>query len=245
MALRDRVVEQRQVIEAYRERDAQLAAMVRRLRYGGTSMSPMMGAMPASMLGGGLPGPGGGMASPLPAGMQLVSSLRSLNLSDPHPGGPQGPLGPGLGNLTAHSAQRDVAAAIIDEARRHGYSPHETVAILADGLCESGLRPGARSPNGLWHGIFQQDTSYAGRDDPNTNIAEYFNRLDRHGGPGSPDIWKSMFWLQQRPGEPSAEAAVAHGRQGYLSEMQAHLDEAVRLYRAVTSSAPPAPARTV
>lgn len=64
MALRDRVDEQRQVIEAYKRRDAQLAALVRRLRYGAGSMSPMMGSMPAGMLGGGLPGAGGGMGGP-------------------------------------------------------------------------------------------------------------------------------------------------------------------------------------
>jgi hypothetical protein len=39
------------------------------------------------------------------------------------------------------------------------------------------------------------------------------------GGPTSTDtavlaadIWKTIFWLQQRPGEPSADAAYAHGQ---------------------------------
>jgi hypothetical protein len=44
--------------------------------------------------------------------------------------------------------------------------------------------------------IFQLDASYPGRHNPNLAIAEFFKRLDRHGGPSSPDIWKPIFWLQ-------------------------------------------------
>jgi Leucine carboxyl methyltransferase len=54
---------------------------------------------------------------------------------------------------------------------------------------------------------------------PETATVPSFDRLDRHGGASSPDIWKSIFWLQQRPGEPSAQAAYAHGRQAYLPEI--------------------------
>jgi hypothetical protein len=50
---------------------------------------------------------------------------------------------------------------------------------------------------------------------PETATVPSFDRLDRHGGASSPDSWKSIFWLQQRPGEPSAQAAYAHGRQAY------------------------------
>ena len=104
---------------------------------------------------------------------------------------------------------------------------------------ESGLNPRAVSPNGLWESIFQQDSSYPGRRDPNTAISWFFDRLASHGGPSSPDIWKSIFWLQQRPGEPSAEAAVAHGRQGYLVEIQSHLMQATQLYNELTGGNTP------
>ncbi|WP_454561935.1 hypothetical protein [Mycobacterium haemophilum] len=124
---------------------------------------------------------------------------------------------------------------IIHEALRRGYSPRQTIAILADAMQESGLRPRAVSPNGLWESIFQQDSSYPGRGNPNTAILEFFNRLEHHGGPSSPDIWKSIFWLQQRPGEPSAEAAVAHGRQAYLTEIQSQLPRATAMYRDIAS----------
>lgn len=138
--------------------------------------------------------------------------------------------------LTAGSSQRAVAAAIIAQARSRGYSPQQSIAILSAGLQESGLRSDAVGGGGAWVGIFQQDTSYPGRWDPNRNITEFFDRLDAKGGAGSPDIWKTIFWLQQRPGEPSAGAAYAHGRRAYLGEIQSQLSVARRLYRNVTSA---------
>jgi hypothetical protein len=100
---------------------------------------------------------------------------------------------------------------------------------------ESGLNPKARSPNGLWEDVFQQDASYPGRRNPNLAIEEFFDRLDRHGGPSSRDIWKSIFWLQQRPGEPSAEIAYARGRQAYLAEIMGQHPRAASLYRDITA----------
>jgi hypothetical protein len=132
---------------------------------------------------------------------------------------PRGSIGTSLGALTSDSSPYEVAA-IIHEAHRRGHSPYQTTAILADAPQESNLSPRALSPNRLWYSIFQQDASYPGRHNPNSASSEFFNRLDRHGGPFSPNIWKPIFWLQQRPGEPSAEAAVAHGRQAYLNEIQ-------------------------
>ena len=99
---------------------------------------------------------------------------------------------------------------------------------------ESGLNPKAISPNRLWESIFQQDASYPDRADPNTAISVFFDRLAAKGGPASPDIWKSIFWLQQRPAEPSAEAAYAHGRKGYLMEIQSQLMPATRFYNQLT-----------
>ena len=150
--------------------------------------------------------------------------------------------GPGAGMpaggapvLTRNSTPREVAARIVWEAHRRGYSRQQAIAILSTAMRESGLNPRAVSPNGLWESVFQQDSSYAGRRDPNTAISEFFSRLGAKGGPSSPDIWKSIFWLQQRPGEPSAEAAVAHGRRGYLVEIQSQLMPATRLYNELTA----------
>jgi hypothetical protein len=163
---------------------------------------------------------------------QFASHL-SARPSVEAPSLPAGPVGTPLGALTPNSGPREVAAAIIHEARRRGYSPDQTTAILADAMQESNLSPRAVSPNGLWESIFQQDASYPGRRNPNLAIAEFFNRLDRHGGPSSPDIWKSLFWLQQRPGEPSAELAYAHGRQAYLAEIQSQHRRAAAMYRSI------------
>lgn len=71
------------------------------------------------------------------------------------------------------------------------------------------------------------------RRNPKLAIAEFFGRLDRHGGASSPDIWKSIFWLQQRPGEPSAAAAYAHGRQAYLRGIEGNYLRAVAVYRTI------------
>ncbi|MGV0743879.1 DUF4226 domain-containing protein [Mycolicibacterium sp. XJ870] len=139
-----------------------------------------------------------------------------------------------LGDLTSASSPREVAAAILGEARRRGYSEDQAIAILSTAMQESGLDPTAIGGGGAWHGIFQQDTSYPGRDDPNANIAEFFDRLDAKGGSGAEDTWKTIFWLQQRPGELSAEAAYANGRQAYLSEIQSQSGAATQLYRELT-----------
>ena len=137
--------------------------------------------------------------------------------------------------LTRNSTPREVAARIIWEAHRRGYSRQQAIAILSTAMQESGLNPRAVSPNGLWESVFQQDSSYVGRRDLNTAISEFFSRLAAKGGPSSADIWKSIFWLQQRPGEASAEAAVAHGRRGYLVEIKSQLMPATRLYNELTA----------
>jgi hypothetical protein len=243
-ALRARVAQQQHIVNAYRIRDARLAAMVRSLAYGqgnGVGGSPMGGEMPSF---------GGGSGSGMPAGGGLGGGglggggvpLGSL-MGSPRPGTSArwaGPVDAGrivgtpLGALTPGSSPREVAAAIIHEARHRGYSPQQTIAILSTATQESGLSPRAVSPNGLWKGVFQQDSGYPGRDNPNLAISDFFDRLARHGGPRSPDIWKSIFWLQQRPGDASADAAVANGRRGYLSEIMSQQGHAEQMYRDVT-----------
>jgi hypothetical protein len=66
-------------------------------------------------------------------------------------------------------------------------------------------------------------------------IAEFFNRLDAKGGASSPDIWKTIFWLQQAPGMSSAEAAYTHGRRAYLTEIQSQEGMATQLYHEIAA----------
>lgn len=138
------------------------------------------------------------------------------------------------GTLSASSGKLEVARKIISEAQRRGYSTDQIIAILSTGLQESGLDPKAQGGGGAWHGIFQQDAGYAGRDDPNQNIGAFLDRLTSKGGTDG-DIWKNIFWLQQRPGEASADAAFANGRQGYMTEVQSRLGEARSLFLQATS----------
>lgn len=182
---------------------------------GGGSLGGSTAGMPAD-LGGGTPAPaGGGAGGGIPAGA-------------------------GIGKLTRSSSKDEVGEAIYWEARKRGYSHEDAIALISTGLQESGLRPDAIGGGGAWHGVYQQDTSYAGRDDPNKNIDEFLKRLDaKRKSPGaSKDIWKNIFWLQQAPGIDSAEGAYAGGRQAYLSEIQSQRDEAKRIADAAAAKAP-------
>jgi hypothetical protein len=139
---------------------------------------------------------------------------------------------PGLGQLTLDSSFNDVARAIVGESQRRKHTRDETIAELATGIQESGLRPRAVSPNGAWKGIYQQDAGYPGRDNPSTQISGFFDRLDakRASKGASADPWLNIFWLQQRPGEPSAAQAYANGRKAYLTEIKSRTVQAVQLY---------------
>lgn len=234
IALRDRVNQQRHVIEAHKARDAKLAALVRQLAYrrnAGTGSAPAM----LSGLGGIRPptthGAGTGMNVPNFGGIIKAAAHGPSGASAV--GRPPDDAG---GLLTRNSTPRQVAARIIWEAWRRGYSPEQTIAILSTGLQESRLDPRAVGGGGAWHGIFQQDPSYPGRDDPNRNIGEFFNRLDGKGGPQSRNIWQSIFWLQQRPGDASADLAFARGRRAYLGEIQGPAPTARGLYREITGT---------
>ncbi|AXQ60645.1 tape measure protein [Gordonia phage Ali17] len=165
-------------------------------------------------------------------------------------GGSAVPAGAGIGKLTRGSSKQEVGEAIYWEARKRGYSHEDAVKLISTGLQESGLRPDAIGGGGAWHGIYQQDTSYPGRDDPNKNIAAFFDRMDtKRKGPGaSKDMWKNIFWLQQAPGISSAESAYSGGRQAYLTEIQSQQAEARRIADAAAAKAPkpaaPAPSST-
>lgn len=133
--------------------------------------------------------------------------------------------------LTNTSTFDQVARAIIVETRRRGYTRDESIAVLSTAIQESGLRMVWHS-NGRWHGYFQQDSSYPDRLDPNGNILGFLDRLDqkRSSAGASPDIWLNIFWLQQRPSDPSAQTAYDRGRKAYLDEIKRHVDHAARLY---------------
>ena len=211
-------------------------AMSYRMAIGAAGANPMAamsgmtggrGAAPASL--GGLSGmPNFGALAGAPG--NAMSALSGL------PGGVQQAAMPsgGVPTLTANSSPHEVVKRIIWEAHRRGYSRAQTIAILSTAMQESALNPRASGGGGAWASIFQQDASYSGRFNPNLNIAEFFNRLATKGGPESPDIWKSIFWLQQRPGEESALAAYSNGRRAYLSEIQSQMQAAIRLYDTLT-----------
>lgn len=134
--------------------------------------------------------------------------------------------------LTRDSAFDDVARAIVLETRRRGYSRDESIACLSTGIQESTLRPTAVHPNGQWIGIYQQDASYEGRNDPNKQVTGFLDRLDvKRASPGhSNDPWLNIFWLQQRPSEKTAADAYRNGRKAYLTEIQRHTAQAGQLY---------------
>lgn len=135
-----------------------------------------------------------------------------------------------LGSLTPQSGFDAVAEVIIGEALRRGYRREEVIACLSTAIQESGLRPDAQGGGGAWHGVYQQDESYPGRDDPNENIRAFLDRLDekRCSAGASPDIWKNIFWLQQRPGETSADDAYndPDARRDYLNEIRSRITKA-------------------
>lgn len=134
--------------------------------------------------------------------------------------------------LSATSSREDVARKIIAEGRKRGYSDAEIEAFLATALQESNLSNSAIGGGGAWHGIFQQDQSYTGRDDPNSNVTGFYDRMDKlKGSQGydSKDPYANAFWLQQAPGAGSAQAAIAGGRQGYLTEIKSKQGEAASL----------------
>jgi hypothetical protein len=205
-----------------------------RLRQLATAYRMTASALPTSLVASGIRHPAGGPRGETPA-LTALSGLAHRGRGAVGATAPAGAPTDGAPVLTRSSTRREVAARIIWEARRRGYSRHQAIAILSTAMQESELNPRAISPNGLWESIFQQDASYPGRADPNTAIAAFFDRLDAKGGPASPNIWKSISWLQQRPAEPSAEAAYANGRKGYLVEIQSQLMPATRLYNRLTS----------
>lgn len=134
---------------------------------------------------------------------------------------------------------RDQAAQdIIAESQRRGHRRDETIAEVATAIQESSLNPDAVSPNGQWVGLFQQDGSYPGRWTAEGQIAGFMDRLDvKRASPGaSTDPWLNIFWLQQRPGEPTAAAAYANGRQAYLSEIKSRATDAARLVDTYSST---------
>ena len=242
----DRLADMQRQIDTTKAQNKLLAARLRQMAMayrsmgGGMPGGGAMGAARGAMGGfGGMPSMGGGMpgGGGIP-GMSALSGLPARLASFRRPGaetstaGESIPAGAGsaLGQLTVNSTPKQVAAAIIAEARRRGYSRQQAIAILSTAMQESGLRPTASGGGGAWHGIFQQDAGYAGRDNPNLNIRAFFDRLERHGGPGSPNIWKSIFWLQQRPGDSSAEHAFAAGRQNYLREIMSQEHRASQMY---------------
>ena len=145
-----------------------------------------------------------------------------------------------LGQLNQDSSYDDVAQVIVAEAIARGYSRVDGIPCLSTAIQESSLNPRAVSSNGKWKNVYQQDTSYPGRDNVNSAIGEFFNRLDkkRASSGASSDNWLNIFWLQQRPGEPTAQKAYDNGRKAYLTEIKSRQGEAARLWDKYAPQAP-------
>lgn len=140
------------------------------------------------------------------------------------------------------SGRDQIALLIILEAQRRNYSRDDTIPVISTGDQESTLNQDATDPTGH-RGVFQQDGGYPNRETAVGNIAGFFDRLDaKRASPGaSPDIWKNIFWLQQRPSEPSADAAYNNGRHAYLTEIQSHIAAATDFYNRLAPTQPPTP----
>lgn len=144
--------------------------------------------------------------------------------------------------LTLSSTPEQVAAALIRECVRRGYSRDESIAVDSSLRQESGLKM-VWSPNRKWFGYAQQDAGYPNRMDPNGNLLGFLDRLDaKRKSPGaSPDPFKNIFWLQQRPSEKSADAAYNNGRKAYYDEIRRHIAAATADYDRYASGTVPVP----
>ena len=118
-ALRERLAQQQQVIGAYKERDARLAAMVRSLRYGqsrpGGGGMPMAGGMPFG--GGSGSSGGGGLGSPL-SGLSGLSSLGNFGSGARNPRTAWGADVPHQGADVAHEPGQGAAKAALSKLGR-------------------------------------------------------------------------------------------------------------------------------
>ncbi|UQE74189.1 hypothetical protein MYK68_15875 [Gordonia sp. PP30] len=126
--------------------------------------------------------------------------------------------------LTRDSSREDVARKIIAEGRKRGYTDDQIRAVLATADQESGLKPDAVGGGGQWHGIFQQSSAYPGRDDPNTNITGFYDKLDANDGKTG-DIWEKIVGVQQHGGAYQGTA----GDQRYMGEIKSKEDSASKL----------------
>lgn len=239
----ERLAAMEQKLDTAKRQNTLLAARLRQLASAYRSNSSSGGSGSGlgnlgSMMSGQGNGGGGGGAPKIPglSGLSGLSSLLNQRGSGKERPGESALPALKSGKLSLASSPREVAAAILGEASRRGYSRERAIAIVSTGMQESGLNPRAVGGGGAWHGIFQQDTSYGGRGNPNLNIHEFFDRLDAKGGRNSRDIWKSIFWLQQRPGDASAEAAFANGRKAYLTEIQSQLGRAKTMAASILDS---------
>jgi hypothetical protein len=146
------------------------------------------------------------------------------------------------------------AVAIVAEASSRGYTPAETKAVLATAIQESSLRHNEWGDKGKSYGLFQQDGSYGGRSyepyrgrsHPNQQIREFFDRLSEKRAMGAPDdIWFHIYWLQQRPGDKTAEEARrnlqnSNAYQAYVSQIRSKEAAASKLYDRIAKELPEA-----
>lgn len=238
LQMRARLLQQQKQLKLSQAQARQLAARLRNTGSGGSKGSGMgMPSLGGSHGGGGNRGSGGGALSGLSGLSGLArAARRRRTVAASRTGVIPGFTAPGA--VGSNASARDVAAAIIHQARIRRYTPEQAVAVLSTAMQESGLRPGANGGDqgiGGALGIFQQGNSYgpvAARLNPNTAIAAFFNRLDANGGPASGNIWHSIVGVQQHGGA----WAGTGGDHKYLGEIMSQRGRAQQLYSSIVGT---------
>lgn len=142
-----------------------------------------------------------------------------------------------VGSLTAQSTKEQIAAAIISEGRKRGFSDTDIRAVLATVLTEDKefdptVSGGVQGAAGEVLGLFQQGESYGSaedRTDPNKAITAFYNRLGETTGD---DIYQRITGVQQHGGAYQGTG----GDQAYMDLLQSNATAADELFSKVAST---------
>lgn len=119
-----------------------------------------------------------------------------------------------------------VAQLIVAEAKAHGYTRDECLAVKSTLYQESEWDETVWDPTYTTFGVAQQDASYPDRfKGAAAQVKGFFDKLDiwRRKPGASSDIWLNIAWMQQAPNWPSAQYWYEHGRRAYLTEIKSRI----------------------
>ena len=142
-----------------------------------------------------------------------------------------------IGSLTAQSTKEQIAAAIISEGRKRGFSDTDIRAVLATVLTEDKefdptVSGGVQGAAGEVLGLFQQGESYGSaedRTDPNKAITAFYDRLGETTGD---DIYQRITGVQQHGGAYQGTG----GDQAYMDLLQSNATAADELFSKVAGT---------